>query len=286
MWTVTSGGLSAPPESPTTLNIKYSSVDVEGRIRNNIYKVEDLIPNCSVKQLEDIVYDLLGLSTRQPIELRYWGKPLDKERLLKDYAIKDNPIKDHAGIAEITVVVRPKLPAGVPVPGAELPLKRVRLASNKLQQPLAVEEGVTREMTVLELKQKVAATFQKQTVYLAADKCEADERTGTMALLKGDQLLLEQANVGGKKGVMRCNRPRDGCTGIVMETDVFELSLPVEEQQLFFEGLRMDDGHSLGHFELVHNERLFLEFRWPWDRNDEAEGGAAPKKEAGGKKKK
>lgn len=38
-----------------------------------------------------------------------------QEKLLKDYAIKDPPIKDHGGLAEITVIVKPKLPYGRPV---------------------------------------------------------------------------------------------------------------------------------------------------------------------------
>ena len=75
-------------------------------------------------------------------------------------------------------------------------------------------------------------------------------------------------------------------SGLVNETDVAELSLPVEEQVILFEGVRMDDGQTLAQYELVHNERLFLDFRWPWDQGEaEASGGGKPK-EAGGKKKK
>lgn len=287
MWTVVSNGLDEPHMSPTTARIKYSSVDVDGRLKAEFFTATELPDNCSVVELESRVYDLLGVSPRNPIELRYWGKPLHRDKLLKDYAIKDNPIKDHAGVAEVTVIVKPKLRAGAPIPGAEQPFKRVRIASNKLQQPVAIEEGLTYDMKVMDLKEIIAERFKKQPVYLAVDKTEADERTGTIDLLKGDQLMLEQANVGGKKGIMRVKRVRDGTSGNAMEADIMEVSLPVDEQALLFEGLRMDDNMTLRQYELIHNERLFLDFRWPWEAAADAEGGgAAPAKKDGGKKKK
>ena len=286
MFTVISN-LYEPPVSPTTVKIKYSSVDVEGRLTTQFFTATELPEECSVVQLEGQVYDLLGVSPRNPIELRYWGKPLQRDKLLKDYGIKDNPIKDHAGLAEVTVVVKPKLPAGAPIPAADQPFKKIRIASNKLQQPVAIEDGLSYGMKVADLKALIEERFKNQKVYLAVDKTEADERTGTIDLLRGDQLMLEQANVGGKKGIMRVKRVRDGVSGNAMEADMMEVSLPIEEQALLFEGLRMDDNMTLQHYELIHNERLFLDFRWPWEAAADAEGGgAAPAKKDGGKKKK
>ena len=204
------------------LNVKYSSINVEGRLDTSTHHVEELPENCSVRDLELRMYDLLGISPRQPMELRYFGKSLDSEKLLKDYAIRDPPIpmhhrngltpqgkQDNRGLAEITVIVKPKLRAGRPVPGADLPLKRVRVASNKLQQPLTVE-GISAEMTVSELKVIISAQLKRTRIFLAQAAAAADERTDTMELLMGDHLVLEQEAVGGKKGINRVKRVRDG----------------------------------------------------------------------------
>ena len=78
-----------------------------------------------------------------------------------------------------------------------------------------------------------------------------------------------------------------GVEGLVNEgPPLHELSLPPEEQQIFFEGLRMDDTHTLGHYQLVHNERLYLEFRWPWQEEEPEAPAKGEKKEKGGGKKK
>ena len=167
--------------SISQLNVKYSSINVEGRLTTMTHHVEGLPEDCSVRDLELRMYDLLGVSPRQPIELRYFGKSLDSTKLLKDYAIRDPFVPmDHRekggrgydaeshlrsytagvkagvlgssggdrGLAEITVIVKPKLLKGSPVPGGDVPLTRVRLASNKLQQPLCLD-GVSGETTVL-----------------------------------------------------------------------------------------------------------------------------------------
>tara|TARA_B100000795_G_scaffold118494_1_gene88146 strand:- start:2657 stop:3829 length:1173 start_codon:yes stop_codon:yes gene_type:complete len=231
------------------LNVKYSSINVEGRLNTVTHHVDELPENCSVRDLELRMYDLLGVSPRQPMELRYFGKSLDSKKLLKDYAIRDpfmpmgHRDKDGVGydaeshlrsyteglkagvlglsggdgaLAEITVVVKPKLLKGQPVPGGDVPFKRVRLASNKLQQPLSLE-GVSGETTVLELKQMVTALLKtKETrVFLAHAAVPADERIDTetcksIDLFMGDHLALEQESFGGKKGTNKVKRMRDG----------------------------------------------------------------------------
>jgi len=308
------------------LNVKYSSINVEGRLNTVTHHVEDLPENCSVRDLELRMYDLLGVSPRQPMELRYFGKSLDSKKLLKDYAIRDPFMPmDHrekdgrgydaeshllsytqglkagvlgssggdGGLAEITVIVKPKLLKGRPVPGGDVPFKRVRLASNKLQQPLTLD-GVSGETTVLELKQMVTALLKtKETrVFLAHAAAPADERIDTetcksIDLLMGDHIALEQESFGGKKGTNKVKRMRDGVVGLMNETDATLLELTPEEQTLFFEGLVMSDTTTLASYELVHNERLFVDFRWPWQGPEEEPAAAGAKKEAkGGKKKK
>ena len=231
------------------LNVKHSSIDVEGRLNTVTHHVADLPENCSVRDLELLMYDLLGVSPRQPVELRYFGKVLDSKKLLKDYAIRDpfmpmehrkkdgrgydaeSHLRSYTqslktgvlgssggdlGLAEITVIVKPKLLKGCPVPGGDVPFKRVKLASNKLQQPLTLD-GVSGETTVLELKQMVTALLKtKETrVFLAHAAVPADERIDTetcksIDLLMGDHLALEQESFGGKKGTNKVKRMRDG----------------------------------------------------------------------------
>ena len=97
-----------------------------------------------------------------------------------------------------------------------MPLTRVRLASNKLQQPLCLD-GVSGETTVLEIKQMVAALLKaKETrVFLAHAAVPADERIDTetcksIDLLMGDHVVIEQEAFGGKKGTNKVKRMRDG----------------------------------------------------------------------------
>ena len=238
-------------EGPTQINVKYSTRDAEGRLTTEMHHVQELDPDESVRGLELLVYDLLGLSPRQPIELRYHGNVLAKEKLLKEYGIKDPPFamehrtiddpevvkelvkigsaktadgkqckcpweKFDRGLAEITVVVKPKLPKGAPLPGGEQPLRKLRLAS-KLDKPLILDSDALcsasgrppAEMTVRELKERVEAQI-KGKIFIAEDNVEEDERTGGMALKKCDAVKLEQAAVGGKKGINKVIRMRDG----------------------------------------------------------------------------
>ena len=273
-------GADAPPVTPRKVSVRYSTVKPDGKIVARVIMIEDLPPHCSVRDLQLLMYDRLSVSIRQPVELRCWGKPLDLEKQLKDYAIKEQ--------SEIQVVVKPKLPEGVPIPiPGSSELNRIRFSSHKLQAPIAVD-GVTPELTVLELKRLLQVALGKVPIFLARCAMPEDERTGTMAMGIGDHFTLDgAAAAGGKgKGVVRMRRVKDGVVGLVSDVELVELKLEPELMTLLFGGLPMADESVLGTLGLVNNERLYLDFRAPWEPEEAPAGAGKAAAKEGGKKKK
>lgn len=50
------------------------------------------------------------------------------------------------------------------------------------------------------------------------------------------------------------------------------LKLEPEQMSLLLGGLLMPDGATLGSLGVIHNERLYLDFRAPWEPEDGAVG--------------
>lgn len=273
----------APPGTPRKVNVRFNTVKPDGRIVSTVTTIENLPPNCSVRDLQLLMYDHLSVSIRQPVELRYWGKTLDLELLLKDYAIKEH--------SEIQVVIKPQLPEGVPIPfSGPNELTRVRFISHKLQAPIAVE-GVTSDMSVLDLKRLLQGVLAKSSTFLAKCAMPSDERTGTMEVRIGDQFVMDgPASAAGKgKGIVRMKRVKDGVIGLVSDAELVELKLEPEQMTLLFGGLPMGDETVLGSLGLANNERIYLDFCPPWESKEVSSGGGkavASDSKKGGKKKK
>jgi hypothetical protein len=142
----------APPKTPEKVNVRCTSVRPNGRIVPMVMTIENLPQHCSVRDLQDLMYEQLDVSIRQPLELRYWGKQLDPERLLKDFAVTER--------SEIQVVVKPKRPEGMASAIPSVDPSRVRLSSHKLQTPI-VADGISAEMSVLDLKMRVQTAIAK-----------------------------------------------------------------------------------------------------------------------------
>ncbi|KAL3901779.1 MAG: hypothetical protein SGPRY_012234, partial [Prymnesium sp.] len=212
-------GPEAPPGTPRKVNVRVTSVKPTGRIVAMVAPVENLPEHCSVRELQNLMYDYLCVPIRQPIELRFWGRPLHPDKLLKDYAIKEH--------SEITVVVKPKLPDGIPCGSSQL--QRLRFSSHNLQGPIIIE-GVSNDQTVFDLKGLLQMQLKANPIFLAIVSAPEDERTGTMPVRVGDHFELESCGVQAKsKGILKVRRVRDNASGIVNEADVAMLSLPVEQ---------------------------------------------------------
>ena len=269
-------GPYAPPVTPRKVAVRCSTVKPNGRIVPLVTTIENLPQHCTVRDLQLLMYDFLSVSIRNPMELRYWGKTLDPDKMLKHYAIKEH--------SEITVVVKPKLPEGVPCGSSEL--LRIRFSSHNLQAPLAVD-GVSNDLTVLDLKRMLQAQLKAAPIFLALEGQPEDERTGTMAMSVGDHFVTDNSGPGAKgKGVLRMRRVKDNVVGMVNDVQLAELKLEPEQMNLLHGGLVMPDEALLGTLGLVNNERLYLDFKPPWPQPWIPEEGAAPPKEKGGGKKK
>mmetsp|Transcript_1513 Transcript_1513/g.3798 ORF Transcript_1513/g.3798 Transcript_1513/m.3798 type:complete len:215 (-) Transcript_1513:476-1120(-) len=183
-----------PPTSPAQVKVKYRALDEEGRMEERVV-TQDLPEECSVKALIGLCYDITNASPRQPLELHYWGKVLEPSKLLRDYAIKAH--------SEIKVVLRPKLPKGALISCSD-PLCRLRLVSSKLEAPIVID-NITGEVTGAELKGLVCAQLKRNAIWLCqqtANDPDACEKSGTMPIKLGDQLMAE----GGGKGTLRMRR--------------------------------------------------------------------------------
>ena len=271
--------LDEAPSTPRSVKVHYSRTDHAGRLEQTAINVP-LPPHCNVATLLDMLQEELGLSPRQPLEMRLWGAVLDTSRLFRDMSLKE----DSAGLA--LIMKRPP-----PIPSAALcavPLTRLRVRSHKLQLPVTVD-GLTGDTVVGELKRLFAERNQRNPIYMAPEPREPDERTGAMGLRKGDQLMLDGGKGGdGKKGVMRVKRVRDGELGSVAEADVVELKIDPEVMVVFFEGEVLGDEKPLGKCGFIHNDLVFVDFPLPWESAEDDKKGGGDKKgdKKGGKKKK
>ena len=144
--------------SPTQLKIRYMKTDPEGRLKPESLLIEELPEGVTVRYMIMQVREMLALSPRHPIELRYFGEPL---QLINDYndALGELPtdrelsfysIKDHS---EITVVVKPLLtPAQARVhPQVDPNCNRLRIVSHKLAAPIPIEGIIPSEMKIRDL---------------------------------------------------------------------------------------------------------------------------------------
>jgi hypothetical protein len=266
--------LDEPPGTPRSVKVHFSRTDVDGRLEQTAINVP-LPQHATVAMLLELLQEELGLSPRQPLEMRLWGAVLDTSRLFRDLSLK----ADSSGLA--LIMKRPP-----PIPSAALcavPLTRLRIRSTKLQLPITID-GITGETVVGELKRMFAERNQRNKIYIAPEAKEADERTGGMALRKGDQLMLDGGG-DGKKGTMKVRRVRDGETGNVTEADVMELKISEEVMVIFFEGEALADDKPLGKCGFINNDLAFCDFPLPWESAEDKGGGGGDKK-GGGKKKK
>jgi len=94
---------------------------------------------------------------------------------------------------------------------------------------------------------------------------------------------------GAKKGVLKVQKVCDEEEGLVLETDVAQLQLGLESFNIIFEGRVLPEESTLEACGLINNERLVLDFRWPWDAGDDGKdssGKGKGDKKAPAKKKK
>lgn len=179
--------------------------------------------------------------------------------------------------AQITVITKPKLPEGVPLPNAGDPISRVRISSHKLQACIPID-GVDAETTVLEVKRLLLEALKRAPIFLTIAGAEADERTGTMKYAIGDHFVNEGPGyVQNAKGPRKLRRVRDNACGTVNDADIVQLLLEPEKQLVLFQGALLADDTTLGGAGCVNSERLYLEFRAPWEPEEgEAPGAAKP----------
>jgi len=275
--------VAEPPASPKRVNVRYSIVDpTSGRMKPVLIQVEGLPDECTGNDLLVLLGEKRGISPRQPMALQCWGKTLDPACTLRQYAVKEH--------SEITLVFKSRPPIGAPVLSDTEPLSCVRVKSHKLQQCVAID-GITAEMTVAELKQRIGAYFAKNTTYIAKQTCQS----GELLIAKGDTLLLD----GSKgKGALKVRKANGDESGTVVETDIAELDLrgglPAENPPtLVCQGRQMEEEKTLAHYDMANHECVSIDFRWPWftkedeEKKLEAEAKAREKAAKGkGKKKK
>ena len=276
----------APPSTPRKLSVRYTVTKPNGRVVRTSSVIEELPPHCTVRDVELIMHEMLGVSPRRSLELQYWGKTLDPDLMLKEYGIKDH--------SELTVVVKPQLPDCKVREGAhfEPAFTRLRVASHKLAAPIALDE-IGPETTVLQLKTKLKERLIKEPIFLARNPTQFTLSNGETVLPSNtfDHYVVNTAPGGGGGkggkggGGKELRRVSDGLVGTVNDADLWEVRPEPEQQVLHFRGFALPEESTLGSHELTNNDKLYLFFKAPWEP-DEWEGPkAGGGKEKGGKKK-
>ena len=295
-------GVQAPPPAPKKVMVRYMGTKPDGRVIGYTTEVQDLPENCTVKQLQQLVYDLLGITSRTPIELRYWGNVLTthdadgRELSLTHHAVSER--------SEVTVVVKTRVQAcRVGEVFGEGAITRLRVASHKFDAPLAIE-GLDEHTTVLDVKKHIQNALLRNSIYLvkvpAANgvagvtpftlvTMNADGTPMMLNAKTGEHFVNDSGGGGGGKAAKGAGkvlrRVCDGLVGSVSDAELWEVRLEPAEQEIFFNGRPIADETLLSAAGLVNNEKVYLSFRAPYDPPEwqgpppgKAKGGGGEKK--------
>ena len=288
------------PPSPSRVRVRFTYTDRAGRIKTDSADVEPLPENCTVQQLVMLLHEfgppaLQLLSVRHPIEVRYHGETLDKDKTLADYAVKEHSV--------LQLVVKPKLADFQAHEAGESSVTRVLVVSHKLAAPIPVD-GISAETTVLDLKKMLIERLKASPIYLvrgpvppvamAREPIKLPQADGPEIELRvGEQFVKPPADAGGggggkKGGGGGLRRVPDGLCPEGLTLDMlWPLTLDLENDklvQIYHKGWILPDEKLLNSSGLINNEQLYLNFRAPWEP-DEPPPGQKPEK-GGGKKKK
>ena len=300
-------GTSGPPpeqcpRAPTKLKVKYTVTNSEGRIKNESRVIDPLPEQCTVRDLQSLLHEHLSISPRHPIELRYWGKPLEAvgtgvggqehDRPLSFYAIKDH--------SELTVVVKPMLPLtqARALARADGQVTRLRVMSQKLGAAIPLE-GLMPELKIGDLKRLIKEYLARAPIFLVCGPTPPVPNPPTVVFTLAEPLadgtavteakvgdhLVPDANGGAKgKGGGNLRRISDGTVGTILETDLWKFQIePDQKPTLQYSGFVLDDESLVTSHGFLNNEIVLLNFKAPWEPD---EPNIPPKAEKGGKKKK
>ena len=291
----------ARPQTPTKLKCKYNVTDSEGRLKTETTIIDPLPEHCTVRDLQSLMHEHLTLSPRHPIDLRYWGQPLEEKGTGKDgEELLDRPltyyaIKDHS---EITVVVKPIMqiakartlarPDGV--------VARLRVVSHKLGAPIPLE-GLTPELKLGDLKLRIKEYLARAPIFLVKGPTPPvpnpppvpltlaeplPDGTTTVDAKVGDHFVTDAGGAAAKgKGGGNLKRISDGKVGTLVETDLWKFQIePEQKPTLQYGGFVLDDESLVTSYLFLNNEILWLNFQAPWEPD---EPNLPPPKEKGGK---
>ena len=160
--------LAQRKDSPKQLKVRYMVTKPDGRVKPETKTIDELPENVTVRYMVWQILELLELSPRHPIELRYWGEKLELfgtgidgeehvDRPLAYYSIKEH--------SELTVVVKPLLPLAQAKssPLCEPNCVRVRIVSHKLGKGIPIE-GITPELRVRDIKFSLVEWLKKNPI--------------------------------------------------------------------------------------------------------------------------
>lgn len=313
--------LESRNESPKQLKVRYMKTKPDGRLKAETLLIDDLPEFVTVRYMILQIREMLRISPRHPVELRYWGEPLELtgtgadgeeqiERTLAYYSIKEH--------SELNVVIKPLLPLAQARQHrqCEPNVNRLRVVSHKLASPIPIE-GIVPELRIRDLKAAIVEWLKKNPIYLVrgpprpgimcataidlmkvgdqyferknlkpADLVNAVEvpAATNVEVKAGDHFIKDSAGGAAKgKGPAGMRRVSDGLVGTLQEPDFWEMKLDEETMPMIqFDGFNLPDDSLVSSHGFVNHELVFLHFRLPWEPDD-------PKpvaKEGGGKGKK
>lgn len=276
--------------SPTCLKVRYMATRADGRLKPEQLTIEELPENVTVRYMVWLIREMLKISPRHPVELRYWGEPLEftgetgEDRRLSYYSIKEH--------SELSVVVKPALSPTMARnhPMCEPNATRLRVASHKLGAAIPIE-GLVPEMRVRDIKATIIEWLKKNPIFLVRGPprpgimCTKPDGT-TEEVRPGEHFVRDSGGGGGGKGKgapANLRRVSDGLVGALQEADFWEMKLDEQEQKpsIHFNGFPLPDDSYVASHGLVNHEILYLNFWLPWEEND-----PKPVEKAGGGKKK
>ena len=276
------------PRSPTKLRVKYTITDKEGRIKTEVTLLDPLPQDCTVRDLQSMMHEHLNLSPRHPIELRYWGQPLEAfgtgvkgqeqmDRPLAYYAIKDH--------SELTVVIKPMMGMGqaraLARPDGQV--SRLRIMSHKLGAPIPLEE-LTPELTVGDLKRKIKEYLARAPIFLVRGPTPPvpnpppvpltlmeplADGTAAVDAKVGDHFVQDTGGAAKGKGGGALKRVSDGQVGTLVETDIWKFQIePEQKPTLQYAGFVLDDESLVTSHGFMNNEIINLNFVAPWEPDE------------------
>jgi hypothetical protein len=242
----------------------------------------------TVGEIKELLWEQLLPDARHDIVIEHWGRMLDPERRLADYALLDARLVEQKpdesrGLVRVRVV-------------------STALATRSIACKMQCTGGALKEAIELALHRGDYKWWDAEgeciritsgVTTLANESAVANEQAGTSMVSRGEEIIVDMwqaMSLNAGKGTVTGRRMDRGTPAVVSDQMVTVLNLKPHQMKLSFGGVEIRDSDRLHTVGCRTDDAIDLEFESPTQPDQlklvRSEAPAKPEKKGGGGKKK